>query len=168
MPASYFVLVCSGVLLIDSQFWHYDLRHFQKAIACIIFVSWMRKVLATISVFIYFAFTCGVMINMHYCMDKVDSVKLFAAESKQCDKCGMEAGESNCCHDDVSIYKVSGDQQIAAFSFSADPGSFASVVSGYVLPEIDTKGNTHISPLCTSPPPEQSNHIYIQNCVFRV
>ena len=105
---------------------------------------------------------------MHYCMDKVDSVKLFAAESKECDKCGMEAGESNCCHDDVSIYKVSGDQQIAAFSFSADHGSFASVISEYVLPEIDTKGDIHISSLSTSPPPDKVSPIYIENCVFRV
>lgn len=105
---------------------------------------------------------------MHYCMDKVDSVKLFAAESKDCNKCGMEVGESNCCHDDVSIYKVSGDQQISAFSFSADPGSFASVISAYVLPEIDQKSNSHIVTLYTSPPPEQRCDLYIQNCVFRV
>lgn len=105
---------------------------------------------------------------MHYCMDKVDSVKLFTAESKQCDKCGMDVGDSNCCHDDVTIYKVSADQQVAAFSFSADTGSFASLISTLVMPVIYSEGNLHTSSLYTSPPPEQCSDIYIQNCVFRV
>jgi len=101
-------------------------------------------------------------------MDKVDSVKLFTAESKQCDKCGMDVGDSNCCHDDVSIYKVSADQQVAAFSFSADPGSFAAPLSAFVMPLIYNEGNIHTSSRYTSPPPEQRCDIYIENCVFRV
>lgn len=128
----------------------------------------MKKSLATISILIYFAFTCGVMINMHYCMNRLDSVKLYAEKSDYCGKCGMYAQKHSCCHDEVSIVKIDDDHQASQFSFTSEtPAPLTTILSEFILPVSGT--NTIKADHSGQPPPlltEQDT--YLQNCVFRI
>ena len=71
----------------------------------------MKKVLASISVLIYFAMTCGVIVNLHYCMGRVQSVDFYGEEKKVCDKCGMSLDNTHgCCKEEIKILKLQDDQ----------------------------------------------------------
>ena len=94
---------------------------------CILSLSCqMKKIFLSIVSLCYLAVTCGVVVNFHYCMDRLASTELFAVETDKCGRCGMEIHESNgCCRDEVKIVKMTDDQNktlVAAMSIpSLDP-----------------------------------------------
>ena len=70
----------------------------------------MKKLVLTISFLCYLTVTCGVVVNLHYCMDRLASVHFFGDESDQCGQCGMLLHENNtCCHDEVKVFKLEQD-----------------------------------------------------------
>src|SRR4030095_14918636 len=77
----------------------------------------MKKIIASFTVFVYFAFACGVVVNYHYCMDSYDSFRLYKAASDWCTKCGMHTKKHGCCHDEVKIVKLQDDYQTSCASF---------------------------------------------------
>ena len=78
----------------------------------------MKKGIAAILLVLYVAFSSGVVINYHYCMDSFDSVQFGANKSDYCGVCGMHKSEGNeCCKDEVKIFKIQDDQQTCAISF---------------------------------------------------
>ncbi|RYY58254.1 MAG: hypothetical protein EOO05_17020 [Chitinophagaceae bacterium] len=89
----------------------------------------MKKVLISAILVCYLAFTCGVMVNSHYCMDKLASTQLFSSGSKQCGKCGMHMTDTHgCCRDEVQVVKMDDDQRPTAAIDLAIP-SFEPVVA---------------------------------------
>lgn len=130
----------------------------------------MKKIIASITIICYLALTTGVIVNFHYCMDRLGSVQLFAAESKKCSKCGMHIAKSHgCCRDEVKIIKMELDQKaplgiafdfpaLEVFSFS--PSQFISA-SFFTLEETGHYKNH-------SPPLISGQDTYLQNCVFRI
>jgi hypothetical protein len=128
----------------------------------------MKKSFATISVIIYLAFTCGVMINMHYCMDSFDSVRLYTSQSDYCTKCGMHTGTHGCCHDEVTIIKLNDDHQTSDFDFSLEaPAPLINVHPAFKSPDFYFTEQScdylnHLPPLLTK------QDTYLQNCVFRI
>lgn len=71
----------------------------------------MKKFLAFILLVIYLPAYSGVVVNFHYCMNRLASTQFFAAEKKVCGKCGMHTGRSHgCCRDEVKLVKLSIDQ----------------------------------------------------------
>lgn len=110
------------------------------------------------------------MVNYHYCMKKLASVQLFAAEQKECGQCGMHMEDNNgCCHDEVKVVKLQNDQQpTAAIAFALpvlealvqEPSSFLAT-SFYNTPEERL--------LISHPPPLLSaQDTYLQIGVFRI
>jgi len=68
---------------------------------------------------IYLGVSTGVVVNYHYCMDRLASTQLFGKETKVCGKCGMHIDQSHgCCRDEVKVVKMDDDQRLA-FSFVA-------------------------------------------------
>lgn len=110
------------------------------------------------------------MVNFHYCMNKLASTQLFAAASGICGKCGMDTETSRgCCRDEMKVFKLEEDQQIAAFiqfSFHA-PVIQTPLISDYyqsfVADEL-TEGHFHNH----SPPLISEQDTYLQNGVFRI
>jgi hypothetical protein len=128
----------------------------------------MKKLIASLTVIVYFTFSCGVLVNLHYCMDRYDSYSLYEAASNRCPKCHMHTGDRGCCHDEVKIVKLQDDHQTSDFSFDfknfhpvyATTPEFLSVVQvnpDFILHKID-----HSPPLLSQP------EIYLQNRVFRI
>lgn len=54
----------------------------------------------------------GVMIQLHYCGQELDSWNLFASEAEGCDgdDCDDTSDDSDCCSDEVITAKISQDQ----------------------------------------------------------
>jgi len=130
----------------------------------------MKKILASILLLTYFAFSSGVVINYHYCMDQLASAKLFEKDSDVCGECGMHSSESNgCCHDEVKVLKAEEDQNLPssiAFSIKA-PAVQLSEVSEFIYFSFR---NLHESLHATAYPPPllTEQDTYLQNRVFRI
>src|SRR5215467_7775808 len=85
----------------------------------VIFVNaMMKKIIASFTIAVYFAFACGVMITYHYCMDRYDSFRLYQPASDWCSTCGMHTHGKGCCHDQVKIVKIQDDHQTSSVTLS--------------------------------------------------
>ncbi len=126
--------------------------------------------LATILLFVYLFATTGIVINSHYCMKKLVSVKLFETSAKQCGQCGMEMHDNpGCCHDDTKYLKLVQDQVKVpglSFEFSAFKQAPLTNLAAWLqsLPVFITKGYY----LNHSPPLLSEQDIYLQQGVFRI
>ena len=128
----------------------------------------MKKGIAAILLVLYVAFSTGVVISFHYCMDDLDSLQLGTAKTEMCGKCGMHKDDANaCCNDEVKIFKIQDDQQTAAigFKFSA-PDALAPVFATCEKAEFDN--STHLLYRNNHSPPLNKQDTYLQNCVFRI
>ena len=128
----------------------------------------MKKLIASFTVIVYFAFACGVLVNFHYCMDRYDSYSLYKAASDWCPKCHMHTGSRGCCHDEVKLVKLQGDHQTSQFSFD-----FKNILPGITtaagfLPAISGARDNASHKIDHSPPLISQRDIYIQNRVFRI
>jgi hypothetical protein len=130
----------------------------------------MKKVLAPILLVCYLAFTSGVMVNFHYCMNRLASTELFAMGSESCGKCGMDIDFSHgCCRDEVKIVKIDDDQKTGpAFILDSplQPQLFI-VPSEFIVASFENVPNDdqyweHSPPLITK------QDSFLRNRVFRI
>ena len=128
----------------------------------------MKKLLATFTLICYLALTCGVVVNFHYCMDRLASLQFFGGESKICAKCGMYKDPNGCCQDEIKVVKIQDDQQTTdAISSLIAPKFLQAFVSVFSIisiqtPDIFRDWQNH------SPPLLAVEDISVQNCVFRI
>ncbi|MBC7949226.1 MAG: hypothetical protein H7Y42_15175 [Chitinophagaceae bacterium] len=130
----------------------------------------MKKAIASISVICYLILTCGVVINFHYCMDRLASTQLFGAQQKVCDKCGMHTDSSNgCCRDEVKIIKMTEDQKLGEVIAFELPSleTLVFTPSQYIAASFtNVKETRHFRN--HSPPLLKGQETYLQHCVFRI
>jgi len=132
----------------------------------------MKKITVTILAVIYFAVSSGVIVNMHYCMNRFASADFgFTASQKECDKCGMHKDKSHgCCHDEVKLVKIEDDQNKSmqmAFDFTSIK-TVVSVPSLFIATSFyndNEEGSYHTD---HSPPILNQQDTYLQNRVFRI
>lgn len=130
----------------------------------------MKKFSVSILAISYFIVTCGVVINFHYCMDRLASTSLFDASAKKCDRCGMDIHASDgCCRNEMQIVKLENDQN-------------TTTVVDYQLPTLDQQFTApslfivaafenlfHVRHFQNhSPPLLSAQDTYLQNNVFRI
>lgn len=129
----------------------------------------MKKVLTSITVLFYFIVSCGVVINLHYCMGKYQSFTLYDAQYKSCGKCGMHMDNNNgCCRDEVKIVKLQDDQNVTYVSHSIQ-GIEVDIITPsefIAAPDFNVERSLHYNN--HSPPLLTGQDIYLQNCVFRI
>lgn len=128
----------------------------------------MKKSIASILLILYVAFSSGVVISFHYCMDSFDSAYLGTTKSDYCGVCGMHKTEGNeCCKDEVKIFKIEDDQQTTGISFKfSSPDAIITT-----LPVWDNESliNTTLRLFLNNhSPPLSKQDTYLQNCVFRI
>ena len=126
----------------------------------------MKKGIAAILLLFYFAFSTGVIVSYHYCMDEFDSLKLGDQKSDICGKCGMDTDNMGCCNDEIKIFKIQDDQQSVAANFN-----FESPLT--IIHEIPTWNETAVNSTHqfftdNHSPPLNKQETYLQNCVFRI
>ena len=129
----------------------------------------MKKLVASITVLVYFVMTCGVVVDLHYCMGRIQSVDFYASEKEYCSKCGMHSSEAKgCCKNEVKIIKLQSDQNKASVSYSIRnldaPNNLPSdfIVISFYNSDLKKDFNNH------SPPLLNGQDTYLQNCVFRI
>ena len=127
----------------------------------------MKKVLLAISTVIYMVLSCGVAMEIHYCMGQKAGVELYGSENKQCGKCGMTE-KKGCCHDEHQFYKIGDSHKNVTNDISfatTEPVVFTSFpLYNWQVPVNDavTAFNIHSPPEYTAPA------ACILNCVFRL
>jgi hypothetical protein len=128
----------------------------------------MKKGIASILFIFYFAFSSGIVINLHYCMNKFDSSKLGAAKSDVCGKCGMHTEDSNgCCHDVVKVIKIQDDQQVSTIHVKFTAPETTDLVYSHKIDQLtNNKGNCLL--FSNHSPPFNKQDTYLVNCVFRI
>jgi hypothetical protein len=130
----------------------------------------MRKLVLTISFLCYLVVTCGVVVNFHYCMDRLASVQFFGEESDMCSRCGMKQHAGNtCCHDEVKVIKLEQDQQKVSVPDYSIPALTELVSIPSVFISAPFYSNT-ISAVFSahSPPLLSEQDTYLQINVFRI
>ena len=128
----------------------------------------MKKGIAAILLVLYVAFSSGVVISFHYCMNDLDSLQLGNAKTEVCGKCGMHKEDGNaCCNDEVKIFKIQDDQQSATtnFKFSAPDQDIATLPVFYGVRLTNSTPQLYLN---NHSPPISKQDTYLQNCVFRI
>ena len=130
----------------------------------------MKKITVVILLFCYLAASAGVIVNFHFCMDRLASAKLFEQKAKKCGKCGMHFGNSKgCCRDEVTIIKMEDDQKITeGFSYSLpaleplshEPSDF--IITSFYNAPLSRHYESHAPPLISG------QGTYLLNSVFRI
>lgn len=128
----------------------------------------MKKLVSAILLVIYFTLSSGVVINLHYCMNRFDSVKLGTAKTEICGRCGMHSQDaSGCCHDEVKFVKLQNDQQASYALFNFDTPSVILTTPEFIISEGLISGQK-ASPVNNHSPPLNKQDTYLLNCVFRI
>ena len=75
----------------------------------------MKKLAATCLVFIYFTFSAGATIHLHFCMGEFINFSFSDTNESVCGKCGMSQHEenNNCCRDVSVTAKISDSHNVA-------------------------------------------------------
>lgn len=130
----------------------------------------MKKLVLTISFLCYLTVTCGVVVNLHYCMDRLASVHFFGNESDVCGQCGMNMHDKNpCCHDEVKVVKLEQDQN----KFSTPDYTIMGLSEVIITPSVyfnapfESALKTEVEPE-HSPPRISAQDTYLQINVFRI
>jgi hypothetical protein len=114
----------------------------------------VKKLLTAFIAVCYLVFASGFVVNVHYCMGKVDKISIGPVHSDACGNCGMQTSKSNgCCTDHTSIYKINDNHTLNDFdSFFKAPGFSPIVHFGFIAEIIppDTYTSTHF--INSSPP----------------
>ena len=130
----------------------------------------MKKLVLTISFLCYLTVTCGVVVNLHYCMDRLASVHFFGDESDQCGQCGMLLHESNtCCHDEVKVFKLEQDQN--KVSTTDNTAVFTTELAIEPSPFLNAPFESalgQVSAIINPPPLLSEQDTYLQINVFRI
>jgi hypothetical protein len=129
----------------------------------------MKKLLATITVFCYLVMSSGIVVNFHYCMNRLASAQLFGTSAKVCGECGMDMHQnSDCCHDEMQVYKLDTDHNKAQVSLTIDPPEpeIAELSPFFETSFESTIEEKHF--LNHSPPLLSLQDTYLQNCIFRL
>jgi hypothetical protein len=72
----------------------------------------MKRFISILLLFLYFAFTLGLVINKHYCSGKLISISFSNAKNKSCSICGTKKMNKNCCKD-TQMQLSNDDNQIS-------------------------------------------------------
>ncbi len=128
----------------------------------------MKKITLFILISCYMLMTTGVVAVSHYCMDRLASVSLFAAEEKKCGKCGMEKEQHSCCNDQETLVKGDADQYKAPLYVYNIPAlnEMPVIITDFLLTTL-LNGNNHLDNQSHSPP-LPDNDLYLANNVFRI
>ena len=127
----------------------------------------MKKAFVAILAIIYLGITSGVVINLHYCMGKVASVKYGFVDKKVCSVCGMES-KHGCCHDEYKVIKLDDSHQLSKANHDFLKSPFSLPEKHFIIASVLLLQNRHHFTPHHSPPDPDDNPVYLLNCVFRI
>ena len=122
----------------------------------------MQKFIAILFAFIYLLLSTGLVINVHYCQEKVKSVSIFSAAESCCKtSCAIK---HNCCKDRQFIVQL--EPQDKTIPIAPDLSVYYKFISEEIAiilqPIVTSEGKTDFS--CDLPPPKLE--LWKKNCSF--
>lgn len=125
----------------------------------------MKKFFALILTVVYMAASSGVVVNVHYCMGKMASVRVDNFSGNQC-KCGMKTSAKGCCHNEVKVVKMTNlHKQSVAASYVFAPITLLPVAVSLIGISKTYTSDVNFA-VANKPPDLASNKVYLSNCVF--
>ncbi|MFM8806004.1 MAG: HYC_CC_PP family protein [Sphingomonadales bacterium] len=130
----------------------------------------MSRVLLSISMLGLVALSSGLTLNVHFCMNQVQTVSLFATDEHQCDSCGMQQEESGgCCHQERQLVKLVQDQCPPHFlQFNIAPASAYVLPIQTILAAQEDRLLVFVGHQVLHPPDIVSTPLFLRNRVFRI
>lgn len=129
----------------------------------------MKRLFTLVVLLVYFAVSSGVVVNMHYCMNKLDSTRIYvSSDDDACGRCGMHMEQNHCCWDDVKLVKLQTDH-FATKLFVNDwtPALIVQPITGFLQsPFYNITRFANVQP--DSGPPLPAEDTYLRNRVFRI
>ena len=128
----------------------------------------MKRSVVAILAIIYIAISSGVVVNIHYCMGKMSSVKLQAWTPSSCG-CGKKMeSKKGCCKTELKVVKIE-DAQKAAYADLAVAAPVTPFVTDLNLLQTPFyNAQLTVLPKEHSPPVISGQETYLRNCVFRI
>lgn len=128
----------------------------------------MKRSAVAILAIIYIAISSGVVVNIHYCMGKMSSVKLQAWTPCSC-ACGKKKeSKKGCCKTELKVVKIE-DAQKAAYADLAIHAPVTPLVTELNLLQTPFyNAQSVIGPKEHSPPAISGQETCLRNCVFRI
>jgi hypothetical protein len=131
----------------------------------------VRKTGLIILTFLYLAFTAGISVQRHYCMNRLASLRFTTQPEERCGFCGMEKTErdNSCCHDEQAVYKITDDQQ-SGFPTQLKLTELPVLSPDYYLPIADTlpSVSVFVPDYNHGPPGIAAIPLFIRFSVFRI
>ena len=129
----------------------------------------MKKAASSILILVLFLVNTGFVVNMHYCMNRLQTVEIGKTEKESCGKCGMSTEDSDgCCRSESKIVKLQQDLLHAktVTPVVSEPALTASLfIESLFFASTYIETNFSFSSL---PPPPGFTDICISYCVFRI
>ena len=126
----------------------------------------IKRILISATVAVYFVFTCGVTLNVHFCMGHFSSVELYKQPAKSCSTCGMRVKNPKCCHDEVKLIKLQNAHQHSSFVYNHEIVLSSLVTTFNYVAFTVTNEKASINKITHSPPLISQQDTYLQNGVF--
>jgi len=130
----------------------------------------VKRFALSILAVLYLAVGSGIVVNKHFCMNRLDSWEFYGKLDDKCNRCGMESTEKHgCCHDEVHVIKLTPDQKLALLSFDLSVPQEIQLPAwiNYFLAPLEN-GAPSVYYLNHSPPLLTDSDTYLQNNVFRI
>ena len=126
----------------------------------------MKKPIAFLIAIIYFCISSGMVMNVHYCMGKISSVKLDLLAKNLCG-CKTEKSKG-CCKTEHQYLKVTDTYKVsyADFSFNLPVKEISSSYQIFTQPVFGADDMFAFAN--HSPPVIDHQDTYLLNCVFRI
>ncbi len=126
----------------------------------------MKKLLATITLLVYFTVSTGFVVSLHYCMDRLASAQLGEDKTERCSYCGMHK-DGNCCRDDVKMVKLQTIHLVSkAIAPDFDLPALVAAVPQFLTTPFYNFTQTHRA--VAHAPPLSKQDTYLQIRVFRI
>jgi hypothetical protein len=126
----------------------------------------MKKFLALLLAVLYMTTSSGVVLNVHYCMGKVSSVKVDNFKAAFC-KCAIQKEDGSCCKTEVKVCKLSNEHKGTIASGNIQFPVVAHITQTSPIVHAELKRRVCILPKGNAPPGIVVK-TYIENCVFRI
>src|SRR3954451_21029730 len=126
----------------------------------------MKKILSLLLAVLYMTTSSGVVLNLHYCMGRISSVRVDNFKDTFC-KCGKQKSERGCCQSEIRVLKCANDHTstLASVDLKLPPVNLPTLVSLSDFSYVNTV--LPVSPSGNAPPGAYCK-TYIENCVFRI
>jgi hypothetical protein len=128
----------------------------------------MKRISVTLLAVIYFAISSGVVVNMHYCMGRLSSVKMQSWSANTC-ACGKKTEpKKKCCKTELKVVKLEDAQKAAYADFAIHTPVTPLVTEFNLLFAPSYHVQCAIAPSEHSPPLLSEQDTYLRNRVFRI